>query len=334
MSKQTILVTGGAGYIGSHAVHLMVKKGFEVIVVDNLVYGHEDAIIDDGVVLYIGNLSDTELLDRIFSKHKIEAVLHFAAYALVGESVIEPSKYYQNNLAAPLVLLDTMRKHGCSTFIFSSTCATYGNPQYMPMDEKHPQAPINPYGTSKLMLEMVLKDYAKAYNVQYVILRYFNASGASSDGLIGEDHTPESHLIPLILKAIKGERKAITVFGTDYDTPDGTCVRDYIHIEDLAEAHVLAYEYLKKGGASDVFNLGTGKGYSVKEVIDIAEKVSGKKVPVEIGERREGDPPFLVANAMKANTTLGWTPKYIDLTETIRTAWAWENGPNNGRFKA
>lgn len=334
MSKQTILVTGGAGYIGSHTVHLMVQKGFDVVVVDNLVYGHEDAIIDKGVAFYIGNLADSELLNRIFSKHKIAAVLHFAAYALVGESVVEPNKYYQNNLAAPLVLLDAMRKHGCDTFIFSSTCATYGNPQYMPMDEKHPQVPINPYGTSKLMLEMVLKDYAKAYALKYVILRYFNASGCSSNGLIGEDHTPESHLIPLVLKAIKGERSAITVFGTDYDTPDGTCVRDYIHIEDLAEAHALAFEYLKAGGASDVFNLGTGKGYSVKEVIDIAEKVSGKKVPVLFGERRAGDPPFLVANAAKANSVLGWIPKYNDLKETIRTAWAWESGPKNGRFTA
>jgi len=334
MSKQTILVTGGAGYIGSHTVRLMVKNGFDVVVIDNLVYGHKDAIVDKGVQLVVGDLSDPVLLEQIFAQHKISAVLHFAAYALVGESVTEPNKYYHNNMAAPLVLLDAMRKHGCDTFIFSSTCATYGNPQYMPMDEKHPQAPINPYGTSKLMLEMVLKDYAKAYQLKYVILRYFNASGCSADGLIGEDHTPESHLIPLVLKAIKGERAAITVFGTDYDTADGTCVRDYIHIEDLAEAHYLAYQYLSKGGVSDVFNLGTGHGYSVKQVIDIAEKVSGKKVPVEYGQRREGDPPVLVANAAKANSILGWKPRYNDLEETVRTAWAWESGSNNGRFKA
>jgi UDP-glucose 4-epimerase len=334
MSKQTILVTGGAGYIGSHTVRLMVKKGFDVVVIDNLVYGHQDAIVDPGVQLVVGDLSDPKLLEQIFSQHKIEAVLHFAAYALVGESVTEPNKYYHNNMAAPLVLLDAMRKHGCHTFIFSSTCATYGSPQYMPMDEKHPQAPINPYGTSKLMLEMVLKDYAKAYDLKYVILRYFNASGCSADGLIGEDHTPESHLIPLILKAIKGERAAITVFGTDYDTEDGTCIRDYIHIEDLAEAHYLAYQHLSKCGGSDVFNLGTGQGYSVKQVIEVAEKVSGKKVPVVYGERREGDPPVLVANASKANTVLGWKPRYNDLNDIIRTAWAWESGPNNGRFKS
>lgn len=334
MSKQTIVVTGGAGYIGSHTVRLMVKKGFDVVVIDNLVYGHHDAIVDPGVQLVVGDLSDPELLERIFSKHKVTAVLHFAAYALVGESVTEPNKYYHNNMAAPLVLLDAMRKYGCHTFIFSSTCATYGNPQYMPMDENHPQAPINPYGTSKLMLEMVLKDYAKAYDLKYVILRYFNASGCSADGLIGEDHTPESHLIPLILKAIKGERSAITVFGTDYDTPDGTCVRDYIHIEDLAEAHYLAYQYLANGGVSEVFNLGTGQGYSVKQVIEVAEQVSGKKVPVVYGERRPGDPPVLVANATKANTVLGWKPLYNDLNEIVRTAWAWESGPLNGRFKS
>lgn len=334
MGKSTILVTGGAGYIGSHTVRLMVNKGFDVVVIDNLVYGHTEAIVDKDVVLYKGDLSDPLLLETIFSKHKISAVLHFAAYALVGESVTQPNKYYHNNMAAPLVLLDVMREHDCHTFIFSSTCATYGNPEYVPIDEKHPQAPINPYGMSKLMLENVLKDYAKAYNLQYVILRYFNASGCSFDGKIGEDHTPETHLIPLILKAIKGERSAITVFGTDYDTPDGTCIRDYIHIEDLAEAHYLAFDYLSKGGESNVFNLGTGKGYSVKEVIDTVAKVSGMKVPVQYGERREGDPPVLVANATKANTILGWKPAYTDLEEIIRTAWNWENGPRKGRFNA
>jgi UDP-glucose 4-epimerase len=332
MTQATILVTGGAGYIGSHTVRFMVKQGFKVVVLDNMVYGHPAAIVDPSVDLVQGDLSDRQVLDQLFTKYKIEAVLHFAAFAFVGESVVEPSKYYQNNFAAPLVLLDAMRAHQCHTFIFSSTCATYGNPLYVPMDEKHSQNPINPYGMSKLMLEIALKDYAKAYNMKYVILRYFNASGCAADGLIGEDHNPETHLIPLVLKAVKGERKAITVFGNDYDTPDGTCIRDYIHIEDLALAHYLAYDYLRKGGVSDVFNLGTGIGRSVKEVIDVAEKVTGQKVPVEYGDRREGDPAVLVADAQKANQVLGWIPQYQDLNEIMKTAWAWESGPRNGRY--
>ncbi|HSZ25532.1 MAG TPA: UDP-glucose 4-epimerase GalE [Cytophagaceae bacterium] len=331
-SIKTLLVTGGAGYIGSHTVRLLADKGYKIIVVDNMIYGHEKAIINEEVILEKGDLGDTVFLERIFSNHTISAVLHFAAYASVGESIQEPAKYYQNNLASPLVLLETMRKYSCHYFIFSSTCATYGNPQYIPMDEKHPQNPINPYGQSKLMLEKVIIDYEKAYGMKYVFLRYFNASGAAEDGKTGEDHTPETHLIPLVLQAASGLRKSITVFGTDYDTPDGSCVRDYIHVSDLAEAHLLALTYLTSGKPSIACNLGTGKGYSVKEVIGLVEEVTGLKVPVEYGERRPGDPPRLVAEPSLAKEKLGWVASYQDLKDVIRTAWIWHNNTNKGRY--
>jgi len=329
---QSILVVGGAGYIGSHTVRQLVDNGKNVVVLDNLVYGHRDAIVDENVVFVEGDLGDRAVLDELFSSHDIGAVMHFAAYAYVGESVTEPSKYYHNNLAAPLVLLDAMRAHGVDIFIFSSTCATYGNPQYMPLDENHPQNPINPYGASKLMLERVLADFSHAYNLKYAALRYFNASGCSLDGKIGEDHNPETHLIPLVLEAAAGTRDHITIFGEDYDTPDGSCIRDYIHVIDLARAHILAIDKLSEGADSFQCNLGTGIGVSVKELISTAEKVTGKEIPVVMGERRPGDPPELVAAPNKAKELLGWEAEYKDLTKVLETAWAWTNGPNKGHF--
>jgi UDP-glucose 4-epimerase len=329
----TILVTGGAGYIGSHTVRLLADKKYSIVVIDSLIYGHEKAIVNKEVIFEKGDIGDAAFLENIFSKYQISAVLHFAAFAFVGESVTDPAKYYQNNLASPLVLLNTMRKYNCQYIIFSSTCATYGDPQFIPMNEKHPQNPINPYGQSKLMLEKVIMDYEKAYQLKYVFLRYFNASGAAEDGKTGEDHTPETHLIPLVLEAAQGVRKNITIFGTDYDTPDGSCIRDYIHVSDLAEAHHLALEYLVKGNPSIACNLGTGRGYSVKEVIQLAEEVTGLKVPVIYGERRAGDPPRLIAEPSLAKEKLGWTARYQDLRDVIKTAWAWHNNETKGRYK-
>lgn len=329
---QSILVVGGAGYIGSHTVRQLVANGKKVVVLDNLVYGHPEALVDNEVTFIKGDLGDRNLLDSLFTTYDIGAVMHFAAYAYVGESVTEPAKYYQNNLAAPLVLLDAMRAHGVKIFIFSSTCATYGNPQYVPIDENHPQNPINPYGASKLMLERVLADYAHAYDFKYAALRYFNASGCSLDGLIGEDHNPETHLIPLVLEAAAGTRPHITVFGTDYPTPDGSCIRDYIHVNDLARAHILAIDKLAEGADSFQCNLGTGIGISVKELISAAERVTGKTIPVVYGERRPGDPPELVAAPAKAKELLGWEAEYKDLEMILKTAWAWTDGPRKGHY--
>jgi len=330
--QKKILITGGAGYIGSHTVHQMVEKCYEVIVLDNLVYGHKESIEGLKVEFIQGDLSDRKLVREIFQNNMIDAVIHFAAYSLVGESVTNPSKYFHNNTAVPLILLDTMKEFGSKKFIFSSTCATYGVPQYCPIDEKHPQNPINPYGISKLMLEKILDEYDRAYGIKNVKLRYFNACGAKMDGLIGEDHRPETHLIPLILMAAKGERDAITIFGTDYDTPDGTCIRDYIHVLDLADAHIKAYEYLNQGGESVACNLGTGNGNSVKEVIDAAKKVTGMDIPVVMGERREGDPPELVAHPGLAANILGWEAQWTDVEKIIESAWKWMNSSLNGRF--
>ncbi len=329
---QAILVVGGAGYIGSHTVRQLIANHKKVVVLDNLVYGHPEAIVDEEVIFIKGDLGDRPLLDKLFTQHDIGAVMHFAAYAYVGESVTEPSKYYQNNVAAPIVLLDAMRAHGVNIFIFSSTCATYGNPQYVPIDENHPQNPINPYGASKLMLERVLADFSHAYGLKYAALRYFNASGCSLDGLTGEDHNPETHLIPLVLEAAAGTREHITIFGTDYPTPDGSCIRDYIHVNDLARAHILAIDKLAEGAESFQCNLGTGIGVSVKELIAAAERVTGKNIPVVIGERREGDPPELVAAPSKAKELLGWEAEYKDLDMVLKTAWAWTDGPNKGHY--
>lgn len=330
----TILVTGGAGYIGSHTVRHLAGKGERIVVLDSLEYGHREAIVSESVELIVGDVGDAVVVGDIFERLQINAVLHFAAYAMVGESVSEPLKYYRNNMAAPLVLLEAMRRHGTRHFIFSSTCATYGNPQSIPMDETHPQIPINPYGMSKLMLERVLKDCDHAFGIRHIILRYFNASGCSEDGLIGEDHTPESHLIPRALMAITGEVPPLSVFGTDYPTPDGTCIRDYIHVQDLAEAHALALHYLREGGASDSCNLGTGKGVSVREIISLAEEVTGHKVPLVLSPRREGDPAELVGNPSKAKTLLGWEARYRNPKVMVEGAWAWLNGPRKGRYPA
>lgn len=329
----TLLITGGAGYIGSHTVKHLLNQGEKVVVVDNMVFGHREALDLGRVTLVEGDLGDAELMDRVFAEHQPEAVLHFAAYAFVGESVEQPLKYYQNNVTAPLALLEAMKKHGTRRFIFSSTCATYGNPQYMPMDENHPQVPVNPYGASKLMLERVLLDCGVAWGLQSVFLRYFNASGGDLEGEIGEDHTPETHLIPRILMAAKGEIEHITVFGTDYATPDGTCIRDYIHVNDLARAHALALDHLRCGRESTAVNLGTGRGFSVREILATAEAVTGRSIPVSYGPRRAGDPPELVANPAKAKEVLGWEAEYKDPRQHIESAWKWIAGPRGGRYR-
>jgi len=318
---KNLLIVGGAGYIGSHTVKHLLEKGYHCVVADNLVCGHREAVLPPAE-FELADLNDLASLERVFSAHKFDAVLHFAAFAAVGESVVNPQKYYQNNVAGTLNLLAVMKKHDVKKIVFSSTCATYGEPQYTPIDEKHPQNPINPYGRTKLMIEQVFADYAKAYGLQYIALRYFNAAGAAADGSIGESHDPESHLIPLILKAIKGERACIKIFGTDYPTPDGTCLRDYIHVEDLAQAHRLALEKLEE--YSGYINLGTGIKTSVKEMITAAEEVTGKKCPVEIAPRRAGDPAVLYAANGKSKEVLGWQPKYTHIKDIIATAWQWE----------
>jgi UDP-glucose-4-epimerase GalE len=315
-----ILITGGAGYIGSHAVKLFLERGHDVWVYDNLAQGHRGAVPAERLI--VADLAEAHRLDHAMVEHRIQAVVHYAAFALVGESVKNPSKYYQNNLVNTLGLLDVMRRHGVDRIVFSSTCATYGIPDKVPITEDEKQRPINPYGNAKLAVELALADYAVAYNLGYAALRYFNAAGAAADGSIGEDHDPETHLIPLVLQAILGQRPAIEVFGADYPTPDGTCIRDYIHVDDLAESHLLALEKLKPGTQLKL-NLGTGRGYSVREVIRTAEEVTGKKVPVKEGPRRPGDPPALVAAAAKAQQELAWRPRYTDLRPIIETAWNW-----------
>ena len=315
-----ILVTGGAGYIGSVAVKDLFEKGEEVVVIDNLVYGHREAI-DVSIPFYEGNIGDKVLLESIFSQHSIEACMHFSAYAYVGESVEQPQKYYENNFIETLRLLDALISNGVKKFIFSSTCATYGEPQYVPIDEKHPQWPTNPYGWSKLMVERALADYDRAYGLKYVALRYFNACGAS--GACGEDHDPETHLIPLVLFAALGKIPHISIFGDDYPTPDGTAVRDYIHVSDLAQAHLLALDHLRAEKASEFINLGNGSGYSVKEVIDTARRVTGREIEAVVAPRRAGDPSQLVGDSAKARQTLGWNPRHSSLESIIESAWAW-----------
>ena len=285
-----------------------------------MVYGHEEAVLTPNFEK--ADLLNKESLDKVFTKYKIDAVVHFAAYTYVGESVENPQKYFENNVVGTLNLLEAMLKHGVKKIVFSSTCATYGNPKYMPLDEKHGQNPINAYGRTKFFIEQIFNDYEKAYGLKHIALRYFNAAGCSPDGEIGESHNPETHLIPLVLKAIKGERQSIKVFGSDYDTSDGTCIRDYIHVEDLAEAHKLALEKLDE--FSGCINLGTGIGTSVKEIINAAEKVTGLKCPVEYVERRAGDPAKLYASNDYALKILGWKPKYTEIEDIIRTAWGWE----------
>jgi UDP-glucose-4-epimerase GalE len=330
MSK--VLVAGGAGYIGSHTVRHLVREGFEVVVLDNLSEGHREALVDPEVAFVEGGIGDRELLRGLFSEHAPAAVIHFAAHAYVGESVERPLKYYRNNVAEPLVMLDVMRETACRHLVFSSTCATYGEPEKVPITEDHPQRPINPYGRSKLMFERVLADCGSAWGLHSVCLRYFNACGCALDGLIGEDHDPEPHLIPRILMTLTGELDEIEVFGTDYPTPDGTCIRDYIHVDDLAVAHGLAVRYLETGGASQAINLGTGTGTSVQEIIDAAERVSGRKVPVKFGPRRPGDPARLIADPSKARDVLGWTAGH-GIDAVMESAWKWMSSPGGGRYR-
>ncbi len=331
-SHRSILVTGGAGYIGSHTVRLLASSGRSIVVLDNMVYGHEESIVDASVTLVRGDISDHSLLRDLFQTHQFAAVVHFAAFAYVGESVTNPLKYYRNNTAAPLALLEVMEEFGCKEFVFSSTCATYGIPTTIPITEETTQNPINPYGRSKLMLEWILADCETAWGLRSACLRYFNASGCAADGAIGEDHNPETHLIPRMLMALTGEAGPLEVFGTDYPTPDGTCIRDYIHVDDLAAAHSRALEHLAVGGGSLRVNLGTGMGVSVKEMIGAVEKVTGKKVPLILGPRRAGDPAQLVADPSRALQELGWKATRTDIEETVRSAWNWMTGPRNGRY--
>ncbi|BDZ67733.1 UDP-glucose 4-epimerase GalE [Methanobacterium ferruginis] len=321
-----ILVTGGAGYIGSHANKELNSAGYETVVLDNMSYGHED-FLKWGVLEKV-DLADLESLRNVFQKYKIDAVMHFAAFTYVGESVEDPQKYYLNNLRNTLNLLQVMNEFKVRKLVFSSTCATYGNPQEIPITETHPQNPISPYGKGKFMVEKVLEDYSAAYGLCYVSLRYFNAAGADPEGDIGERHNPETHLIPLILDAAMGKREDIKIFGTDYPTPDGTCIRDYIHVTDLADAHIKALKYLENGGKSEVFNLGNGNGFSVREVIEEARKVTGKKIKATETVRRPGDPPILVGSSDKARKILKWKPKYDDLSQIISTAWEWHKKDN------
>ncbi len=323
-SKKTVLVTGGAGYIGSHTVQRLQQSGYQVIVLDNLIYGHREFVEEVlQVPLIVGDIADTGLLQDIFATYPIEAVIHFAAYAYVGESVQNPTKYYRNNVAGTLALLEAMVKANVNNLVFSSTCATYGVPQQIPIPESHPQVPINPYGRSKLMVEQMLADFGRAYDLKSVCFRYFNAAGASPTGGLGEDHEPETHLIPLVLQTALERREAISIFGTDYSTPDGTCIRDYVHVVDLAAAHVLGLEHLLAAGNSEVFNLSNGNGFSVRQVIDAAERVTGYPIPVVESDRRPGDPPALVGTSEKAKRLLGWEPEYPELEVIIRHAWDW-----------
>lgn len=317
-----ILVIGGGGYIGSHMVKRLLCENFAVVTLDDFSTGYRDAV--KGGILIEGSLADAALLDKVFAENRFDVVMHFAAFIRVGESVIHPAKYYANNLVNTLNLLNAMLRHGVQRFVFSSTAAIFGEPLYVPIDENHSLAPINCYGASKAMVEQVLRDYDKAYGLRSVCLRYFNACGADPECELGERHKPETHLIPLMLQAASGRRDALTIFGHDYDTPDGTCIRDYVHVMDLCEAHMKALDWLAEGGASTVFNLGNGDGFSVAEVVDAAARITGKPIPIIEGARRMGDPARLVADSTLAEKALGWRPKYADLDTIISHAWAWE----------
>ena len=321
-----ILIVGGAGYIGSHTNKALNEAGYETVVLDNLSYGHEESIKwGEFCKCDLANIDD---VDEVFNKYDITAVMHFSSFIDVGESVTNPEKYYTNNVVNTMNLLHVMLKHNVKKFIFSSTCATYGVPQKIPLVEDHPQNPINPYGMTKLMVEKILKDYDNAYGLKSVILRYFNASGADESGEIGEWHNPETHLIPLILDAAIGKREDIKIFGTDYDTEDGTCIRDYIHVTDLADAHIRALKYLEDENTSNEFNLGNGVGFSVRQVIESAKKVTGRDFKVEETKRRPGDPAVLIGSSKKARDTLGWNPQYTDIDDIIKTAWIWHQKLN------
>ncbi|WP_319203435.1 UDP-glucose 4-epimerase GalE [uncultured Ilyobacter sp.] len=322
-----VLVCGGAGYIGSHAVARLLEKGEEVVVLDNLYTGHKDAVPEE-VKLCIGDLADEKFMDKVFQENEIHAVMHFAAYSLVGESVEKPIKYYENNVYGSLCLLKTMKKFGVDKIVFSSTAATYGEPENIPILETDKTEPTNPYGESKLAVEKMLKWCENAYGINHIVLRYFNVAGAHESGCIGEDHSPETHLIPLVLQVALGKRDKIFMYGEDYDTHDGTCIRDYIHVMDLVDAHILAIEKLKSGGKSSIYNLGNGNGFTVKEVIETSRKVTGHPIPSEVAPRRAGDPAKLVASSEKAMKELGWKPQHDSLEKIIESAWKWhKNNP-------
>ncbi|MGZ9584820.1 UDP-glucose 4-epimerase GalE [Paenibacillus marinisediminis] len=328
----SVLVTGGAGYIGSHTVAELIALGEEVVIVDSLETGHRGSVL--GGTLEVGDIRDRGFLDQVFAKHEIEAVIHFAAYSLVGESMTNPAKYYDNNVHGTQVLLDAMQAHGVKRIVFSSTAATYGEPERTPIEEGDCTEPTNVYGETKLTMERMMRWFDRAYGMKYVALRYFNAAGAHESGLIGEDHRPESHLVPLVLQTALGKRDEISVFGSDYPTPDGTCIRDYIHVTDLADAHVMALKYLRNGGDSDTFNLGNGQGFSVLEVIKTAEKVTGRAIKTVIRDRRAGDPAILIASAERAKQVLGWKPKRECLDVIIESAWRWHVSHPNGYLES
>jgi UDP-glucose 4-epimerase len=322
-----ILVTGGAGYIGSYYVLHELSRGGNVVVLDDLSRGHREAVM--AAPLVVANLNDRRSLDEAFARYRIEAVVHFAAFTYVGESTTEPALYYRNNLAGTLTLLEAMRDHQVQALVFSSSCATYGQPEYVPIDERHPQKPISPYGETKLATERMIAAFGKAYGLRYALLRYFNAAGADPENRIGEAHDPETHLIPLALQAAAGVRDVLEIFGTDYPTPDGTCIRDYVHVADLVAAHSLALERLMSGASHCAYNLGTGTGHSVREVIDAVARITGRTVAVRASARREGDPARLVASAALARAELGWNPKY-GLDDSVETAWRWEQARRYG----
>lgn len=324
----SVLVCGGAGYIGSHTVAELLNRGEDVVVADNLQKGHREAVL--GGKLMVGDLRDSEFMDKVFTENKIDSVIQFAADSLVGESVGDPLKYYNNNVMSTLCLLTKMRQYEVDKIVFSSTAATYGEPMNVPIMETDPTVPTNPYGETKLAVEKALRWCYEAYDIKYTALRYFNAAGAHISGKIGEDHNPESHLIPIILQAALGKRDCITIFGDDYNTDDGTCVRDYIHVTDLADAHILALDKMRKDGKANIYNLGNGNGFSVKEVVELARKVTGVDIKAKMGERRPGDPAILVASSEKAQRELGWQPKYNDLATIIETAWKWHKDNPDG----
>ena len=323
-----VLVTGGLGYVGSHSVKALVQSGRKVVSLDNLEFGHRSA--SAGAEVVIGDFGDPKFLATIFDKYEIDSVMHFAAYASVGDSVKEPAKYYKNNVSNTLILLDEMMRRGIERLVFSSSAATYGEPERIPIPEDHPKNPTNPYGRSKLMIEDILRDYDTAYGLKSVSLRYFNAAGADPEGELGEDHVPEEHLIPIVLQAALGKRPNVSIFGTDWDTPDGTCIRDYIHVMDLAQAHILALDALESDLKTTSYNLGNGNGYSVKEVIGAAREVTGNEIEAIPGPRRPGDPARLVASSDKIGKELGWKPEIPDLREIIETAWKWHSAHPEG----
>jgi len=325
----SVLVLGGAGYIGSHTVYELIDNGYDVVVADNLATGHKDAV-HPKAKFYEGDIRSKEFTDSIFENENIDAVIHFSAFSLVAESMEEPLKYYNNNMYGTMVLLKSMEEHNVKNIVFSSTAAIYGEPERVPIKESDKTEPTNTYGETKLSMEKMMKWQGNAKGLKFVALRYFNACGAHSSAKIGEDHYPETHLIPIVLQVPNGKREFVTVFGDDYNTPDGTCIRDYIHVTDLAKAHILAMEYLKNGGKSDVFNLGSGQGFSVKEIIETAKKVTGKDIPVIMGKRRAGDPERLIASSDKAKEILGWKPEFDDIEKIIESAWRWHMLNPNG----